>query len=426
MVQLRRIAEHREAGAEKEIRKLYKALLKDLKASLSELYIQNSDSDGVIDFAKLVANNEYARFLQEVETKINTLTPQAAAEIRQVVEDVYKMSYQGMVTAVEKSKDMAELADTLEGLRSITPEIVKRAVENPISGLTLDDTLEKNRKEIIYDIKQTLNVGLVNNDRISTMAKNLTDRVDINYRKATRIARTETHRVREAGNNDAANEINDILENSEHVDVFMVKIWRTMEDERVRPQQRRKTKKGWKTSYNRFGPNHMKMEGQIVKANDKFDLGGGVKAAAPGQSGVAGHDINCRCFVEYDLMDAAEFAMAGGQNGQKEFTDGGNRGIIKANRFASNDLLKQHLDKHLKEYGNFTEQQYIDRAVELLNAPPEGNIKGFSGQNGKIYRYDIENNDFAVKNPDGTIATLFKPKAGMKYWKAQEEKHGKT
>ena len=40
---------------------------------------------------------------------------------------------------------------------------------------------------------------------------------------------------------------------------------------------------------------------------DFFDLGDGVKAKTPGQSGVAGHDINCRCHLSRDLMTKAEF-----------------------------------------------------------------------------------------------------------------------
>lgn len=86
-----------------------------------------------------------------------------------------------------------------------------------------------------------------------------------------------------------------------------------MKDERVRPQQMRKTKSGWKKSYSRNGANHMKMEGVTVKAGELFDLGDGVKAKAPSQSGVAAHDCNCRCFIEYNLMTPDEFAKATGQ-----------------------------------------------------------------------------------------------------------------
>ena len=45
-----------------------------------------------------------------------------------------------------------------------------------------------------------------------------------------------------------------------------------------------------------------------------FDLGGGVKTDAPGQSGVAGHDCNCRCQCLHLLMDDEEFFRATGRH----------------------------------------------------------------------------------------------------------------
>ena len=309
LVQLRRIEEHREADAEREIRKIYKALLKDLKQFLGVEYADYAQDDK-LTYEVLRAKGEYARFLEEVEIRINNFTPRAASEIRNTVEDTYKAAYQGMVTAVERSNGAAKLHENLEGIRAITPEIVKRAVENPISGLTLDDTLEKNRREVIYDIKQQIGIGLSQGDRMSTMARRITDRIDIDYRKATRIVRTEAHRVREAGYHDCATEIDDVLSSSDAVNMVMTKTWRTMKDEAVRPQRRARKGKNGKVSSKRKtlgGPNHMKMEGKTVAVKEKFDLGGGVKTDAPGQSGVAGHDINCRCYLEYDLMTREEF-----------------------------------------------------------------------------------------------------------------------
>lgn len=329
---MRRISEHREADAEKEIRKLYKSLLNDLKSDLGKLYANNADDAGVIDFARLRTNGRYAKFLELVEERLDEVSPVVRKEIRSVVQGTYKQMYDGMVDAVEKAANSEELAKSLDSIRAVTPETVRAAVQNPVSGLTLNETLEKNRQAVIYDIKQTITTGLVVGDHVSTMSKKLTEKVDMDYRKATRIVRTETHRVREAGANDAANEINDILEKSPHVDVFLVKIWRTKQDKAVRPQTRRKTKKGWKYGYSRNGADHVKMEGQIVKVNEKFDLGGGVIADCPGSSGVAAHDINCRCRAVRELMNAAEFEKATGrklENSEKGFTNKNNSGIIK-------------------------------------------------------------------------------------------------
>ena len=60
----------------------------------------------------------------------------------------------------------------------------------------------------------------------------------------------------------------------------MVKTWRTMKDEQVRPNARYRTKSGWKTV--RRGPaDHQKMEGVSVPVDQEFDLGGGVKRKPP-------------------------------------------------------------------------------------------------------------------------------------------------
>ncbi len=50
-----------------------------------------------------------------------------------------------------------------------------------------------------------------------------------------------------------------------------------------------------------------------------FDLGDSVKAQAPGQSGVAGHDINCRCFTEHDWMMVNDYAEAAKEQSGKTF-----------------------------------------------------------------------------------------------------------
>lgn len=330
LVQLRRIAEHREKGAEREIQRIYQELLKDLQQFLGVEYARLAEDDR-LTYEILQSKGEYARFLEEVEQRLNTLTPQASEEIQAVVEAVYGLAYQGMVDAVQKSKTPQALKQLLKGLTGVTPEIVKRAVENPISGLTLKDTLEKNRKEIIYNIKREIGVGLTQGDRMSTMAKRIEKQVDKDYRKAMTITRTEVHRVREGGFLDSAMEIEKTFQQSGS-GIRMTKTWGTALDERVRPQRKAykrkagaKVRKKYTAGLRSYlgGPNHVKMEGVTVGVEEMFDLGDGVKTAAPGQSGVAGHDINCRCNLEYDLEIPDETVS------KKTVDDGDKSGLMK-------------------------------------------------------------------------------------------------
>lgn len=167
-------------------------------------------------------------------------------------------------------------------------------MNNPVHGLTLTDQLEKHREEIVYGIKQAVGVGLSVGDNYTTMAKRFQtaligpDGADGSYAKS----------VRETGNLDAARNLAEKLENAGDT---MTKTWHTMKDERVRPQKRYKTKSGWKTGKPGIY-NHVKMDGVTMPINEKFKLPSGAETMAPGQSGVAGEDINCRCYLSYEVM----------------------------------------------------------------------------------------------------------------------------
>jgi hypothetical protein len=256
-----------------------------------------------------------ARFLKEIQERVDVASKMQAARLRTTVKEAYELAYKSMVEGVEKAHSGSEaLEDIFSDAIAITPEQIKATVNNPVNGLTLNDRLEKHRKDIIYNIKQTVGVGLMNGDRYTTMAKRIAECLDGDYKKAIRIARTETHRVREAGNIDAAVAVDEELQNGTS-ELRMVKTWKSMKDERVRPQQRRKTKKGWKTSKSKGPENHMKMDGQVRLANEPFDMGhSGLTAMAPGQSGNAGDDINCRCYASYEMMDDATYYAKTGKH----------------------------------------------------------------------------------------------------------------
>lgn len=279
--QLRRIEEHREQQAEKEIRKLYKELLTDTKQFVAEEYYKLAE-DGKLTFEILRSKGQNARFLEEVEQRLNDISPKVSQEIQKAVEDMYELAYTSMVNAVGKASSREELADALKGLK-VSPDMVQAVVENPIAGLTLKDTLEKNRKNVIWDIKREIGIGLTMGDRYETMAKRIAKSLDGDYKKAVTIARTETGRVQEAGHLHSAKDINEALKGGT-TNKRLVKTWKTMKDGRVRDQ-------------------HSSMNGVTVGIDEDFTLPDGTKTQAPKQSGVASQDINCRCYASYDLQE---------------------------------------------------------------------------------------------------------------------------
>ena len=307
--EVRRIEEHREILTEKKIKAIYQTLDKDLRAFIGEAYEKYADSDGRLYMANLDAKRKRAWFLKEIAKNCDSISPKLKKELLSLVDETYEKCYKGMSDAVKKSETRGELAAILEDV-AVNPDMLKQAVNNNISKLTLPSVLEKHRNEIIYQAQNALVMGLVNGDRYDEMAKRIVERTGVSASKAMNIARTESHRNIESGMMDCAENLSNKLADSGYI---YAATWHTMKDERVRPQQRRKTAKGWKTTYSKNGANHMKMEGQTVKVGEEFDLGNGVKAKAPGQSGVAAHDCNDRCYLEYNFMTVEEFAKATNQ-----------------------------------------------------------------------------------------------------------------
>ena len=70
LLQVRRIAEHRELGAEKKIRATYKQCLKELKQFIGYEYATLAE-DGKLTYDILAKKQAQARFLEEVQQHID-------------------------------------------------------------------------------------------------------------------------------------------------------------------------------------------------------------------------------------------------------------------------------------------------------------------------------------------------------------------
>lgn len=417
LVQVRRIEEHREKGAEKEIRETYQELLKELRHYLADTYSQYAEDDR-LDYGILQRHSAYARFLEEVEKKINDISPEVKRLIRGTVDQTYEYTYNGMVDCVQRAaKDITAVS----GLKACTPDVIRRAVENPVSKLTLNDRLEKHRKEIIYDIKQNIGVGLMNGDRYSTMANRIKKSVEGDYKKAIRIARTETHRVREEGNHDAAVAADEVLKTGES-GMRMAKTWRTMKDERVRPAKA----KGKNRKYD-----HRKMDGVTVLVDEEFVLPSGAKTMAPGQSGVAGEDINCRCYLSYGLQEvkaiSEKIEMTMSMSGDK-ITDEDEYYINQAISFQSYPL-----NEKLRAQEKLTDAEHelvrgIDRAIMKL-PDYQGTVYRSVGTQmmPDVSKYDMQHQPGSIITYHGyTSASLEIYDESMEYQLVIRSKHGKN
>lgn len=98
-----------------------------------------------------------------------------------------------------------------------------------------------------------------------------------------------------------------------------------------------------------------------------------------------------------------------------------NKEWLKA-EFSSPKKLTRHIEKHIHQYKDITDVDYVKIARELLAADLSEEIEGFVDNEGFIYKYNRATNDFSVGRPDGKVSTLYKPDKGIEYWRGERIK----
>ncbi|MGR6899557.1 phage minor head protein [Rummeliibacillus sp. BSL5] len=257
---------------EKELNSMYSELIKAALALLGSIF-NSYEKDGKLTYAEMMKYKRLDSFHTQMNVLINTMSKKQRDSLLDLLDEHYVYSWDWMAWAIENEADIR-----LKNMKTKV-EQVEKAMQNPISGLTLDETLEKNRREIIIKVKREVTQSLVQGSTYKQTASRLTKAFEGDYVKSVRVARTETHRVREQASLGSAQEANS-------QGIVMMKRWMNMKDERVR-----RTPKA----------NHVSLGGQSVPVDEPFDLGGEEKGQAPGMTGYAHHDINCRCLTGYNI-----------------------------------------------------------------------------------------------------------------------------
>ena len=87
--------------------------------------------------------------------------------------------------------------------------------------------------------------------------------------------------------------------------------------------------------------------------------------------------------------------------------------------FRSERAFEEHYQKHGREFGRISPQQYLRLAQDLRDAPVGGLILEADKPGGIVTRFDRRTGAFGAYNPDRTIRTFFIPAAGERYFRRQ-------
>lgn len=254
--------------------KIYSRTLKEMRNLVREKF-DKYGVDGKLTYEEMAKYSRRKKLNKEISQNMKDLWVETGGVTRQTIRNIYKESY-----IVSKSI-MEEAANTtIRG--KYTREAAQRALQNPISGLTLNERLSKRRRDIITQIQETIGQGLMNNESYTSMSGRLKKELEQDVSKAHRIIRTESHRVSEQGKFDS-------IERAASQGVKVKKYWIDSGDDRVRD------------SHSDMGDKYNEDNPIDIDSNFFNDDTGGV-GLTPGQLGTAEDDIHCRCNTGYVIV----------------------------------------------------------------------------------------------------------------------------
>ena len=81
--------------------------------------------------------------------------------------------------------------------------------------------------------------------------------------------------------------------------------------------------------------------------------------------------------------------------------------------------LERHWEKHGAEFPEFkSAQEYGDAALYFFEHPPVGTLTKTNAEGDRLF-YHQASNTFGVTTADGVPKTMFRPNAGINYWRRQ-------
>lgn len=251
-----------------EVAKTYAAALKQIRERLGALYSEYEDG-GRLTWEIMSKYNRASKLEDEIRKQIMRLSNDAKLLTYRHLRDTYKESYYNTAYLIER-ESAAKLAYS-----AVKPEVIERSIQNNFTGLALNERLSRNRDQLIIQMRETITRGLHEGQTYRQMTQNIAKTLEGDVVKARRIVRTESKRIREESTQAAA-------KHADERGVKMVKRWNTVSDERVRSS-------------------HEHLDGVTIGVDDEFEVDG-FTAPAPGQFNEPSLDVNCRCFLTYEVV----------------------------------------------------------------------------------------------------------------------------
>ena len=260
------------ATNERELLKAYRRALEEIKKKIAAIYEKYGDD---VKYSDIVSYNRLTNLEQQIADEIKKLTNESIKTTTSTLKNIYSEQFYGAGFASEQSLGIRL------GFGLLNPDVIKANVLNSLDRIKWTDRMKDNAQQFVKQIRSELTQGLIQGEGYGKISKRIIDKTGMSASKVIRIVRTEGHRVQNAGSLLAYNKTQIA---ADRLGLKTVKVWIATLDNKTRDS-------------------HQQMDGQEANADGIFTFPSGVTTEAPGLSGVAEIDINCRCVAMMQFKD---------------------------------------------------------------------------------------------------------------------------
>ena len=249
-----------------------KQSLTNVQGQLANMYAEHGSDVTLAEMSK------YDR-LAKLEAAINAELRALGVDTNKLTESAIKSnfaeSYYGAGFAYESS------LRTGLTFTQLPSDVIRAAVLNPYDKIGWKTRNQKNIAQLSTWIQEAVTEGLIQGYGYNKTKKIFGERFAGYTNNIQRIVNTETHRAATMGRNLAFDRAQKA---GERLGIVLVHVWDATLDGKTRPE-------------------HGFLDGQEADENGEWTFSDGIKTKGPGLSGVAYHDINCRCAERGQVSD---------------------------------------------------------------------------------------------------------------------------
>lgn len=332
-----------------ELKEMYGEALDQVDEYIKNLIESNKDDELL---SKIYQQHYQEALKKQIEDIIQKLEDNQYQTVNDYIHDCYDNGYVGVMYDLQ-----------YQGIPITTPinqNMVVKAIENDTKlSKSLYQSLDMSKLK--KDIRSELSRGIVTSSGYDVIATNISLRSKINLSNASRIARTEGHRVQNQAALDAMTDAKD-----EGADI--VKQWDSTLDGNTRES-------------------HKILDGQIRETDDYFEVNGH-RSKIPGGFGVPGEDINCRCAV----LQRAKWAL--GADELKRLEERAKYfGLDKAKDFS--DFRDKYIDF---TYNEDRRKQVITNTDEIVSKDVFGDVNKYKSRFSQLGEVNELSNKIGIKS----------------------------